>query len=73
MAKYLRKMLGHFREISFESITVSTDLVTKIADSYGCYVQRLDWLQIYLLKIQEFEEKHNHIMMGFEEGFNLLN
>lgn len=53
---------------------VSTDLVTKIAESYGAtmfYV--LTGFKFIAEKIQEFEEKHNHTyMMGFEESFGYL-
>ncbi|MFM0820427.1 phospho-sugar mutase [Streptococcus suis] len=53
---------------------VSTELVTKIAESYGAtmfYV--LTGFKFIAEKIQEFEEKHNHTyMFGFEESFGYL-
>lgn len=53
---------------------VSTDLVTKIAESYGATMFNvLTGFKFIAEKIQEFEEKHNHIyMMGFEESFGYL-
>lgn len=53
---------------------VSTDLVTKIAESYGATVFNvLTGFKFIAEKIQEFEEKHNHTyMMGFEESFGYL-
>ena len=53
---------------------VSTDLVTKIAESYGATMFTvLTGLKFIAEKIQEFEEKHNHTyMMGFEESFGYL-
>ena len=53
---------------------VSTDLVTKIAESYGVTMFNvLTGFKFIAEKIQEFEEKHNHTyMMGFEESFGYL-
>ena len=53
---------------------VSTDLVTKIAESYGTTMFNvLTGFKFIAEKIQEFEEKHNHTyMMGFEESFGYL-
>lgn len=53
---------------------VSTDLVTKIAESYGATMFNvLTGFKFIAEKIQEFEEKHNHTyMMGFEENFGYL-
>ncbi len=53
---------------------VSTDLVTKIAESYGATMFNvLTGFKFIAEKIQEFEEKHNHTyMMGFEESFGYL-
>ena len=53
---------------------VSTDLVTKIAESYGITMFNvLTGFKFIAEKIQEFEEKHNHTyMMGFEESFGYL-
>ena len=53
---------------------VSTDLVTKIAESYGATTFNvLTGFKFIAEKIQEFEEKHNHTyMMGFEESFGYL-
>lgn len=53
---------------------VSTDLVTKIAESYGATMFNvLTGFKFISEKIQEFEEKHNHTyMMGFEESFGYL-
>ena len=53
---------------------VSTDLVTKIAESYGSTMFNvLTGFKFIAEKIQEFEEKHNHTyMMGFEESFGYL-
>lgn len=53
---------------------VSTDLVTKIAESYGATMFNvLTGFKFIAEKIQEFEEKHNHTyMMGFEERFGYL-
>lgn len=53
---------------------VSTDLVTKIAESYGATMFNvLTGFKFIAEKIQEFEEMHNHTyMMGFEESFGYL-
>ena len=53
---------------------VSTDLVTKIAESYcATMFNVLTGFKFIAEKIQEFEEKHNHTyMMGFEESFGYL-
>ena len=53
---------------------VSTDLVTKIAESYGATMFNvLTGFKFIAEKIQEFEEKHNHTyMMGFEESCGYL-
>ncbi|MEZ7620187.1 phospho-sugar mutase [Streptococcus sp. 27098_8_23] len=53
---------------------VSTDLVTRIAESYGATMFNvLTGFKFIAEKIQEFEEKHNHTyMMGFEESFGYL-
>lgn len=53
---------------------VSTDLVTKIAESYGATMFNvLTGFKFIAEKIQEFEEKHNHTyMMGFEESIGYL-
>ena len=53
---------------------VSTELVTKIAESYGATVFNvLTGFKFIAEKIQEFEEKHNHTyMFGFEESFGYL-
>ena len=53
---------------------VSTELVSKIAESYGATMFNvLTGFKFIAEKIQEFEEKHNHTyMMGFEESFGYL-
>ncbi|HGA0518697.1 TPA: phospho-sugar mutase [Streptococcus agalactiae] len=53
---------------------VSTELVTKIAESYGATMFNvLIGFKFIAEKIQEFEEKHNHTyMFGFEESFGYL-
>lgn len=53
---------------------VSTELVTKIAESYGATMFNvLTGFKFIAEKIQEFEEKHNHTyMFGFEESFGYL-
>ncbi|VNM87148.1 phosphoglucomutase [Streptococcus pneumoniae] len=53
---------------------VSTDLVTKIAESYDATMFNvLTGFKFIAEKIQEFEKKHNHTyMMGFEESFGYL-
>ncbi|MGT2799218.1 phospho-sugar mutase [Streptococcus marmotae] len=53
---------------------VSTELVTKIAESYGATMFNvLTGFKFIAEKIQEFEEKHNHTyLFGFEESFGYL-
>lgn len=53
---------------------VSTELVTKIAESYGATMFNVfTGFKFIAEKIQEFEEKHNHTyMFGFEESFGYL-
>lgn len=53
---------------------VSTELVTKIAESYGATMFNvLTGFKFIAEKIQEFEERHNHTyMFGFEESFGYL-
>ncbi|ABF32228.1 phospho-sugar mutase [Streptococcus pyogenes] len=53
---------------------VSTELVTKIAESYGTTMFNvLTGFKFIAEKIQEFEEKQNHTyMFGFEESFGYL-
>ncbi|VGT85468.1 phospho-sugar mutase [Streptococcus pyogenes] len=53
---------------------VSTELVTKLAESYGATMFNvLTGFKFIAEKIQEFEEKHNHTyMFGFEESFGYL-
>lgn len=53
---------------------VSTELVSKIAESYGAtMINVLTGFKFIAEKIQEFEEKHNHTyMFGFEESFGYL-
>lgn len=53
---------------------VSTELVTKISESYGATMFNvLTGFKFIAEKIQEFEEKHNHTyMFGFEESFGYL-
>lgn len=53
---------------------VSTELVTKIAESCGATMFNvLTGFKFIAEKIQEFEEKHNHTyMFGFEESFGYL-
>lgn len=53
---------------------VSTELVTKIAESYGATMFNvLTGFKFIAEKIQEFEDKHNHTyMFGFEESFGYL-
>ena len=53
---------------------VSTELVTKIAESYGATMFNvLTGFKFIAEKIQELEEKHNHTyMFGFEESFGYL-
>lgn len=53
---------------------VSTELVTKIAESYGATMFNvLTGFKFIAEKIQEFEEQYNHTyMFGFEESFGYL-
>ncbi|HFD1917051.1 TPA: phospho-sugar mutase [Streptococcus pyogenes] len=53
---------------------VSTELVTKIAESYGTTMFNvLTGFKFIAEKIQEFEEKQNHTyIFGFEESFGYL-
>ncbi|VHF14972.1 phosphoglucomutase [Streptococcus pyogenes] len=53
---------------------VSTELVTKIAESYGATMFNvLTGFKFIAEKIQEFKTKHNHTyMFGFEESFGYL-
>ena len=53
---------------------VSTELVTKIAESYGATMFNvLTGFKFIAEKIQEFEDHHNHTyMFGFEESFGYL-
>ena len=53
---------------------VSTELVSKIAESYGATMFNvLTGFKFIAEKIQEFEEKRNHTyMFGFEESFGYL-
>ena len=53
---------------------VSTELVTKIAESYGATMFNvLTGFKFIAEKIQEFEENHNYTyMFGFEESFGYL-
>ena len=78
MAKYIleaHKNVGTLPEnAALCKSIVSTDLVTKIAESYGATMFNvLTGFKFIAEKIQEFEEKHNHTyMMGFEESFGYL-
>ncbi|EGD29506.1 phosphoglucomutase [Streptococcus sanguinis SK72] len=78
MAKYIleaHKSAGTLpANAAFCKSIVSTDLVTKIAESYGATMFNvLTGFKFIAEKIQEFEEKHNHTyMMGFEESFGYL-
>lgn len=78
MAKYIleaHKNAGTLSEnAALCKSIVSTDLVTKIAESYGATMFNvLTGFKFIAEKIQEFEEKHNHTyMMGFEESFGYL-
>ncbi|MDS5413767.1 phospho-sugar mutase [Streptococcus pneumoniae] len=78
MAKYIleaHKNAGTLPEnAALCTSIVSTDLVTKIAESYGATMFNvLTGFKFIAEKIQEFEEKHNHTyMMGFEESFGYL-
>ena len=78
MAKYIleaHKSAGTLPEnAALCKSIVSTDLVTKIAESYGATMFNvLTGFKFIAEKIQEFEEKHNYTyMMGFEESFGYL-
>lgn len=78
MAKYIleaHKSAGTLPEnAALCKSIVSTDLITKIAESYGATMFNvLTGFKFIAEKIQEFEEKHNHTyMMGFEESFGYL-
>lgn len=78
MAKYIleaHKSAGTLPEnAALCKSIVSTDLVTKIAESYDATMFNvLTGFKFIAEKIQEFEEKHNHTyMMGFEESFGYL-
>ena len=78
MAKYIleaHKSAGTLPEnAALCKSIVSTDLVTKIAESYGATMFNvLTGFKFIAEKIQEFEEKYNHTyMMGFEESFGYL-
>ena len=78
MAKYILEAHKSARTLPANAALcksiVSTDLVTKIAESYGATMFNvLTGFKFIAEKIQEFEEKHNHTyMMGFEESFGYL-
>ncbi|HFU6647258.1 TPA: phospho-sugar mutase [Streptococcus agalactiae] len=78
IAKYIleaHKTAGTLPEnAALAKSTVSTELVTKIAESYGATMFNvLTGFKFIAEKIQEFEEKHNHTyMFGFEESFGYL-
>lgn len=78
IAKYIleaHKTAGTLPENSaLAKSIVSTELVTKIAESYGATMFNvLTGFKFIAEKIQEFEEKHNHTyMFGFEESFGYL-
>ncbi|HEO2833010.1 TPA: phospho-sugar mutase [Streptococcus agalactiae] len=78
IAKYIleaHKTAGTLPEnAAFAKSIVSTELVTKIAESYGATMFNvLTGFKFIAEKIQEFEEKHNHTyMFGFEESFGYL-
>ncbi|TWS95584.1 phospho-sugar mutase [Streptococcus sp. sy018] len=78
IAKYIleaHKQAGTLPEnAALAKSIVSTDLVTKIAQSYGATMFNvLTGFKFIAEKIQEFEEKHNHTyMFGFEESFGYL-
>ncbi|HEP1294717.1 TPA: phospho-sugar mutase [Streptococcus pyogenes] len=78
IAKYIleaHKTAGTFPEnAALAKSIVSTELVTKIAESYGATMFNvLTGFKFIAEKIQEFEEKHNHTyMFGFEESFGYL-
>ncbi|HGD2449015.1 TPA: phospho-sugar mutase [Streptococcus agalactiae] len=78
IAKYIleaHKTAGTLSEnAALAKSIVSTELVTKIAESYGATMFNvLTGFKFIAEKIQEFEEKHNHTyMFGFEESFGYL-
>lgn len=78
IAKYIleaHKIAGTLPEnAALAKSIVSTELVTKIAESYGATMFNvLTGFKFIAEKIQEFEEKHNHTyMFGFEESFGYL-
>ncbi|OCM09898.1 phospho-sugar mutase [Streptococcus agalactiae] len=78
IAKYIleaHKTAGSLPEnAALAKSIVSTELVTKIAESYGATMFNvLTGFKFIAEKIQEFEEKHNHTyMFGFEESFGYL-
>jgi len=78
IAKYIleaHKIAGTLPEnAALAKSIVSTELVTKIAESYGAKMFNvLTGFKFIAEKIQEFEEKHNHTyMFGFEESFGYL-
>ncbi|HFZ7566251.1 phospho-sugar mutase [Streptococcus pyogenes] len=78
IAKYIleaHKTVGTLPEnAALAKSIVSTELVTKIAESYGATMFNvLTGFKFIAEKIQEFEEKQNHTyMFGFEESFGYL-
>ncbi|WP_449459060.1 phospho-sugar mutase [Streptococcus suis] len=78
IAKYIleaHKQAGTLPEnAALAKSIVSTELVTKIAESYGATMFNvLTGFKFIAEKIQEFEEKHNYTyMFGFEESFGYL-
>lgn len=78
IAKYIleaHKSAGTLSEnAALAKSIVSTELVTKIAESYGATMFNvLTGFKFIAEKIQEFEEKRNHTyMFGFEESFGYL-
>ncbi len=78
IAKYIleaNKQAGTLPEnAALAKSIVSTELVTKIAESYGATMFNvLTGFKFIAEKIQEFEEKHNYTyMFGFEESFGYL-
>lgn len=78
IAKYIleaHKQAGTFpANAALAKSIVSTELVTKIAESYGATMFNvLTGFKFIAEKIQEFEDTHNHTyMFGFEESFGYL-
>lgn len=78
IAKYIleaHKQAGTLPEnAALAKSIVSTELVTKIAESYSATMFNvLTGFKFIAEKIQEFEEKHNYTyMFGFEESFGYL-